>query len=322
MSGEGFYGRFRSAMSARKPKVLGQGARLAVFAPASPASDARTKAGLAELIRLGFVVTEGTPRSPNGYFASTAEERRQEFLNGLADGRVDGLVGLRGGYGSNYLLGELLGEVGEPKVVIGYSDLSSLQVFLWQRRRWVTFYGPMVAAGFDAGAGAAGGYDEASLLNATTKTDGGWSVPLRGESLFEGKVEGRVLGGAMTLLEATIGTLWELDTRDAILVLEDRAMKPYQVDRVLMHMKQARKLQGLRGIVLGDFPESDPPIAGSPTVREVCARILRPLGVPIVFGAPIGHTVRPMLTIPLGIKARLDADGEGTLEFLEPAVVA
>jgi muramoyltetrapeptide carboxypeptidase len=99
-------------------------------------------------------------------------------------------------------------------------------------------------------------------------------------------------------------------------------MKPYQVDRVLMHMKQARKLQGLRGIVLGDFPESDPPIAGSPTVREVCARILRPLGVPIVFGAPIGHTVRPMLTIPLGIKARLDADGEGTLEFLEPAVVA
>ena len=106
-----------------------------------------------------------------------------------------------------------------------------------------------------------------------------------------------------------------------ILILEDRAMRPYQVDRVLMHLKQAGKFESVRGIVLGDFPESEPALAGAPSVREVCARILRPLGVPIVFGAPIGHTVRPMLTIPLGTKARLDADGEGTLEFLESAVV-
>ena len=126
----------------------------------------------------------------------------------------------------------------------------------------------------------------------------------------------------MTLLEATIGTPWELDTKDSILVLEDRAMKPYQVDRVLMHLKQAGKFEGVRGVVLGDFPESEPAVAGGPTVREVCARILRPLGVPVVFGAPVGHTMRPMLTIPLGIRARLDADAEGTLEFLEPAVVA
>ena len=74
--------------------------------------------------------------------------------------------------------------------------------------------------------------------------------------------------------------------------------------------------------MLGEFPESEPKVAGAPSVREVCARILRPLGVPIVFGAPVGHTPRPMLTIPLGIKARLDADGEGTLEFLEAAVTA
>jgi muramoyltetrapeptide carboxypeptidase len=113
-----------------------------------------------------------------------------------------------------------------------------------------------------------------------------------------------------------------LETKDSILVLEDRAMKPYQVDRVLMHLKQAGKFQGVRGIVLGDFPEREPIAPGVPSVREVCARILRPLGIPIVFGAPVGHTSRPMLTLPLGIKARLDADGEGTLEYLEAAVVA
>ena len=145
---------------------------------------------------------------------------------------------------------------------------------------------------------------------------------MKGEAVLAGQSLGRVLGGCMTLVEATIGTPWELDTQDSILVLEDRGMKPYQVDRVLMHLKQAGKFDGVRGIVLGDFPESEPVVAGAPTVREVCARVLRPLGVPIVFGAPVGHTVRPMLTIPLGIQARLDADGEGTLEFLEPAVVA
>jgi len=121
----------------------------------------------------------------------------------------------------------------------------------------------------------------------------------------------------MTLLEATIGTPWELDTKDSILVLEDRGMKPYQVDRVLMHLKQAGKFEGVRGIVLGDFPDSEPSVAGASyrtgSLRANSETAWRP-----------GHFRRTswayraaMLTIPLGIKARLDADGEGTLEFLE-----
>jgi muramoyltetrapeptide carboxypeptidase len=206
--------------------------------------------------------------------------------------------------------------------VIGFSDLTTLQIFLWQKCNWITFYGPMVAAGLNAGPGVRKGYDESSFLHAVGRTEGGWKLRLKGEAVLAGQSLGRVLGGCMTLLEATIGTPWELDTKESILVLEDRAMKPYQVDRVLMHLKQAGKFERVRGIVLGDFPESEPVVAGAPTVREVCSRILRPLGIPIVFGAPVGHTVRPMLTIPLGIRARLDADGEGTLEFLEPAVVA
>jgi muramoyltetrapeptide carboxypeptidase len=124
----------------------------------------------------------------------------------------------------------------------------------------------------------------------------------------------------MTIVEATFGTPWELDTRGAILILEDRGMKPYQVDRVLMHFKQAGKLDGVAGIVLGDFPDCEPPVTGSPTVRDVCSRILGDLGVPIVFGAPVGHTVRPMLTLPLGVNARLHAQGDGALEILEAAV--
>jgi muramoyltetrapeptide carboxypeptidase len=305
----------------RKPKALGRDARVAVFAPASPGSEAKVAAGVAELRRLGFAAEMPGVRQAEGYFAASAEARRAEFVKLLNDPAIAALIGSRGGYGSNYLLdASLASAVGEPKALIGFSDLTSLQIFLWQQRRWVTFYGPMAGAGFDAGADAPRGYDEKSMRASISETDLGWNTSLHGEVLVSGEAEGRLLGGAMTIVEATFGTRWELDTRGAILVLEDRGMKPYQVDRVLMHFKQAGKLDGVAGIVLGDFPDCEPPVAGSPTVRDVCLRILGKLGVPIVFGAPVGHTMRPMLTLPLGVKARLRAEGKGTLEILEAAV--
>jgi muramoyltetrapeptide carboxypeptidase len=306
----------------RKPKALASGSRLGVFAPASPANSVETIAGLAELKRHGFQVVASQDTKAEGYFAGPPLERANGFLGTANSEQVDGLVALRGGYGSNYLLDfDLEKSVANPKCMVGFSDLTTLQIYLWQRCRWVTFYGPMVAAGLNSGAGARRGYDENSFLQAIGKKDTGWKLRLKGEAVLAGVAMGRVLGGCMTLLEATIGTPWELDTKDSILLLEDRAMKPYQVDRVLMHLKQVGKFEGVRGIILGEFPDSPPSVAGGPTVREVCARILRPLGVPIVFGAPVGHTERAMLTVPLGVKGRLDAEGEGTLEFLEPAVV-
>jgi len=311
----------RSGAAVRKPKALERGARVAVFAPASPGGEAKVAAGVAELRRLGFAADVPAAPRADGYFAASVDARRDEFVKLLSDTNVDGLIGLRGGYGSNYLLdAKLASAAGEPKAVIGFSDLSSLQIFFWQQCRWVTFYGPMVAAGLAAGAGATNGYDEESLRMSISEFAGGWKIPLRGDALVDGEAEGRLLGGAMTLVEATLGTPWELDTRGAILILEDRGMRPYQVDRVLMHFRQAGKLDAVKGIVLGDFPECEPPVAGSPTVRDVCARILGPLGIPVVFGAPVGHTLRPMLTIPLGVNARLHARGDGGLEILEAAV--
>jgi muramoyltetrapeptide carboxypeptidase len=305
----------------RKPKALKSGSRLAVFAPASPADSVDMIAGLAELRRQGLQVVASQDSKPEGYFAGPALDRMNGFLSGIQSAQIDGLMALRGGYGSNYLLDfELDKHLEKAKSVIGFSDLTALQIYLWQKRGWVTFYGPMVAAGISAGRDAANGYDENSFLQAIRKAEAGWKLRLKGEPVLTGQAVGRVLGGAMTLVEATLGTPWELDTKDSILILEDRAMKPYQVDRVLMHLKQAGKFEGVKGIVLGEFPDSPAAVAGAPSVREVCARLLRPLGIPIVFGAPVGHTMRPMLTIPLGIEARLDAEGEGTLEFLEPAV--
>ncbi|HKF26305.1 MAG TPA: LD-carboxypeptidase [Candidatus Acidoferrum sp.] len=305
----------------QKPKALGPGSRFAPIAPASPAKPERILAGKRELERLGFRVAPERGRSPRGYFTGSPEERRNEFLEALGDPAIDALVATRGGYGSAYLLDESLpGVLPSLKPIVGYSDLSTLQIYLWQKHRWPTFYGPMLAAGLDAGADTAAGYESASFRNALMNPDGGWQTALAGETLRAGSAEGILLGGAMTLVEATLATPWELDTSGAILVLEDRGMKPYQVDRVLLHLKHAGKLKNVSAIVLGDFPDCEPPVPGSPTVREVAQRILAPLDVPVVFGAPVGHTPRPMLTLPLGAPARLVAEGQGTLKILEPSI--
>ena len=317
-----------TSAAARKPKALVKGARFSIFAPASPAGVAEAAGGIAELQRLGFVAmphrAESQTAPTEGYFSSSTAHRLQEFRDAVRDPGNQALIALRGGYGSTYLLGAIteaiFGKDTPPKCLIGFSDLTSLQIYLWQTLRWVTFYGPMVATGFAQGANSRRGYELNSLLQAIGNTTGGWSIALQAESLFEGHAEGVTLGGCLTLLETTIGTPWELDTRDSILVLEDTGMKPYQVDRALMHLLQAGKFEGVRGIVLGDFPGGPPIVAGSPTTRDVCKRVLAPLNIPVVYGAPIGHTDRPMLTVPLGIQAKLHATGGGTVEFLEAAV--
>jgi muramoyltetrapeptide carboxypeptidase len=307
----------------RKPKALREGSTIAWFAPGSPPSIPPEQfAGLSELRRLGFKDVAAHKLQPTGYFATPVAERLNGFLDAANRPDLAGLIGLRGGYGSTYLLSkELQSHISEPKCVIGYSDLTALQVYLWQMSGWVTFHGPMVQAEFDHGPGNPRGYDEASFLEAVRNTNGNWEIPLRGETLAKGTSEGLLLGGCLTLVQTTLGTPWELDTTDAILLLEDRAMKPYQVDRALMHLQQAGKFRSVRGVILGEFPECDPPIAGSPSVRDVCQRLLSPLDVPIVFGAPVGHTPRAMLTIPLGVRGRLVAEGEGKMTILEPAVV-
>jgi len=304
-----------------RPKALRQGSRIAPIAPASPAKLERIEAGKRELERLGFTVSKSRPMLAEGYFTGSARERRADFLDALYDPLADALIATRGGYGSVYLLEQSLPEPPPAlKPIVGFSDLTSLQIYLWQKYGWPTFYGPMLAAGLDAGADAPNGYDSDSFSNALMNPGSGWKTSLFGEALSSGSAEGILLGGALTLLEATLGTPWELDTAGSILILEDRAMKPYQIDRVLLHLKHAGKFSGVRGILLGDFPECEPPIAGNPSVRDVAQRILGELNLPIVFGAPIGHTSRPMLTLPLGAPARLTAEASGTLEFLEPTV--
>jgi muramoyltetrapeptide carboxypeptidase len=313
-----------------KPSALRPGDQVVVLSLASPVEKARLQKGSDELAALGYrpQIDWPTALARESFFAGPKACRAAALRQALGVPETRAIFCSRGGYGSGYLI-ECFSEEApaKPKILLGASDITSLQIFVWQKFRWVTFYGPMVATNFDCGAEAEHGYDRRSLLTALTETKQGWEIELEGESLVPGKSEGIVLGGCLTLVESTLGTPWELDTSGAILVLEDRAMKPYQVDRALMHLKQAGKLRNLAGLILGDFPDCDAPRGGE-TVRDIARRILAPLGhpfphTPTVWGAPIGHTSRPMLTVPLGVRARLWVAGEsGTparLELLEPA---
>ncbi len=307
-----------------KPPALVPGSTIAVVAPASSANEERIVRGCETLESLDYRVKRHvSKRIPDGYLSAPLAERRKELQNALSSPEVRAVVCSRGGYGSAEILDGLkTAGLKQPKIFCAFSDLTSVHIFLWQKLRWVTFYGPLVAGGFDAGPNATGGFDPDSFMWAMTATNSGWSVPLEGETFTRGNAEGTLLGGCITLIETSIGTPWELDTRGSILLLEDRGLKPYQLDRMLLHLKQAGKFVGVRGIVLGEFPESEAPEGSSVTVADVCRRILGPLRIPIVYGAPVGHTARPMLTMPLGVRAKLHAVGVGRIDILEPAVRA
>ena len=309
-----------------KPLALRSGDTVRILSLASPVEEYLLTKGCTELGRLGYAVNlnRETVLAREGYFAGSSETRLAALQESFAEPDSRAIFCSRGGYGSNYLLGELSIAPSAPKIVLGHSDITSLQIYLWQKFGWVTLHGPMVASDFAHGAGSRNGYDRECLLHALGETRKGWSIDLDGECMIPGSAEGVLLGGCLTLVQTSLGTPWELDTQGAILILEDRGMKPYQVDRALMHLMQTDKLKSVAAVVLGDFPECEAAAQAEP-VRSIAKRILEPLGVPVVWGAAIGHTARPMVTLPLGVRAHLTVTStpKGTrLEILEPACVA
>jgi muramoyltetrapeptide carboxypeptidase len=314
------YSRHRYMPAPLKPPALRSSDTVRIVSLSSPMKEERVMRGCEELGRLGYKtkLDRDSVFAKHGFFAGSAEARVSALKTALTERETRAIFCTRGGYGSNYLLDCLSDIASAPKLFCGFSDVTSLHSYFWQKFRWVTLYGPMVAAGLDHGANAPKGYDRESLVRALTETKQGWTIDLQGEAMSPGVAAGTLLGGCMYLVEATIGTPSELDTEGSILILEDRGMKPWHLDRALMHLKQAGKLRNVAGLIFGDFPDSEPP-AGTESVKDVVLRILVPLGIPIVWGAPVGHTSRPMLTLPLGVSARLSIGSETKLEILEPA---
>jgi muramoyltetrapeptide carboxypeptidase len=297
----------------RKPRALPPGGTIGIAAPAGPIDAERVAAGEKHLREAGFRVARRADLTDRcGFLAGDDARRASELMELWADPSVDAILCARGGYGCHRIMSQLDAQRvrDAAKPLIGYSDITTL--LLWQRRccgGLVGFHGPMLEQP-DPDAESA----EAlwALLRGTA------SAPLRGAPAGGGRAEGVLVGGSLRLVVASLGTPWEIDTRDAILLVEDVNEKPYSVDRMLQQLRAAGKLDGLAGFGAGAFVDCEDPRNPEPSVDEVIAESVRPLGIPFVRELPFGHVARN-LPWPLGVRAAIDGE-RGEIELLEPGV--
>jgi len=303
-----------------KPRALRRGDKIGVIAPASSFNREGFLAGCERLRQMGYEpVYSPEIFDRDLYFAGSAERRTHEFYEFWRRDDLAALICVRGGYGSNYVLEKLdLDRIwARPKALIGCSDITSLLTAIHDRTGLVTFHGPMVAKDL-----AAGTFDLASWNHALTGA-AEWSVPVDGvEVLRTGSARGILYGGCLSMLAASLATPFEIETRDVILFIEDIAEKPYRIDRMLMQLAQAGKLDGVRGFVFGEMLDCAPPKGETYTLQQVIMRVLAPYNVPIVYGLKSGHVTSGNITLPIGVQAELEAEGAvAELRILEAATV-
>jgi muramoyltetrapeptide carboxypeptidase len=304
-----------------KPKALTPGSTIGIVAAASNVKKELLEQGCRELESLGFK-TYFRPdiTSSFRYFAGTRDRRLGEFLEMLKSPDIDAIFCARGGYGSGQLLPsidtDLIRE--HVKIVSGASDITLL--LNWMGRAGVvSFHGPMVATSIREGASA---YDRSLLLDLLQGKKAVRFPTDETTILRPGIAEGRIIGGCLTLVAATLGTRNVIDTHDSILVLEDLDTKPYQIDRMLTQLIQAGKFAGVRAVVFGEMLNCIQHRDQGYTLQEVVTDLLQEFNVPILYGFATGHTSRPNVIVPFGVRARLDLTAPAPVfELLEPAVI-
>lgn len=305
-----------------KPAALHPGATLAVLSPASTPKSDPVHRGISRLQELGYRIVLGKHALDRGplYYAGTLEHRLEDFHAAFADPSIDGIICTRGGWGSAELLPFLDASLisANPKAFIGYSDHTALHSWLHNEANLVTFHGPMVAADF----AREDGVDMPSWRHAV-EGDPSWSVGATDglRTLRGGLAEGVLRGGCIAILAESLGTPYAPRIADSILFLEDIGTKPYQWDRMLLHLRYSGLLNEVHGIVFGDMRQCVSPEENDYLERAIL-HSLRDFDGPIAIGLHSGHVGTPNVTLPLGIPVKLDlADaGNPRMHFLEAAV--
>jgi muramoyltetrapeptide carboxypeptidase len=268
-------------------------------------------------------------RKRAGYLGGTVEERLQDLHDMFRDPEVRAVFCIRGGYGSPQLLDRIDYDLiaRNPKIFLGYSDITAMHLAIHKRARLVTFHGPVALSRFNT---YTRDHFRRVLFEAKpigTVTNPPDSDPLRPahtlRAIRPGKARGRLIGGNLSLISATLGTPYEIETRGHIVFLEDVEEQPYSVDRMLTHLRLAGKFDGVAGVIFGECSgcrprEFQPAFESTFSLGEVLDEILGKLTVPVLSGLTIGHT-DDQLTLPLGVMATLDAH-KGELVIEEPGV--
>ena len=307
-----------------KPPAVQSGAGIGVIAPASFAQPERVERGLEQLRALGFAPRLGQHALEGGplYFAGRREQRLADLHAAFADETTSAVMCLRGGYGSNYLLDGLDLELirKHPKPFFAYSDLTGIQLHLLDRLGLPAFHGPMVAADFSSEKGVHLPSFRAALAGEPYSVGPEEGLRILRSGRISSPVRGILYGGCLSILVSLLGTPYEPQIEGKLLFLEDTGAKPYQIDRMLWQLRQAGKLEGVRGIVFGEMLDCSSPGASPNLLDEVILRVLEDFAGPIVIGLRSGHVSHGNVTLTLGVEAELRTTDEAELRLLQPAV--
>lgn len=309
------------AQKSVRPTAFHAGSRVRLVSPASWFDPQKVYDGMEALRKLGYVpeLADHALARHGQYSAGTPKERLEDLHAAFADNSVNAIICNRGGYGSVELLPDLDIELvrRNPKIFVGCSDITSLQTWLHDATGLVVFHGPMVAGDFARDHGV----DETSWM-AAVSNHSPWELgPEAGlRILRKGSAHGKFYGGCLSLLVASLGTPYEIQTDGVILFLEDIAAKPYQIDRMLMQLRLAGKLNGVHGIVFGSMKDCIQPGASADMLEAVLLRALEDFAGPIAIGLRSGHVTERNITLPIGSPCRLELDNSPALQFLEPSV--
>ncbi len=308
-----------------RPPKLNKGDLIGILTPASPVADAaRIEKGVRYLESLGYRTKLGqNVGKVNGYLAGTDEERATDLHAMFSDKRVKAIICVRGGYGTPRLLSLLNYKLiaRNPKIFVGYSDITALQLVFWKKCRLMTFHGPM--AGVEM-ANQIDPFTEEMFWQCVTSTKklGRLSLPEepKVETLHTGKASGRLLGGNLSLIVSLLGTQYQPGFTDSILFIEEIEEEPYRVDRMMTQLYNSNVFSKSNGMLLGQFTDCNPkdPTKPSLITEEVLQDSAAKFAKPTLANLPFGHISKKM-TLPAGLRVKMDATTK-SIDFLEAAV--
>ncbi|MCK9212199.1 MAG: LD-carboxypeptidase [Ignavibacteriaceae bacterium] len=313
-----------------KPKKLKTGDTIGLISPGGFITEQQLEESKTNISSLGFsVVAAKNILKRYGYLAGTDKERTEDLHEMFSNTKVDGIVCVRGGYGCARVLDFLDFNLikRNPKILIGYSDITALLYGIFSQTGLIGFHGPVATSTFNEF--SVNNFKNV-LMNPQLKMSLHHAFEDATKSEYKpfvirgGKAKGKLVGGNLSIVASLIGTKYDIDTKGKIIFLEEVGEEPYRVDRMLTQMIQAGKFKHASGIALGVFTkcESKPDesgIANSFSLSEVLRERLFQLGIPVLYGLSFGHIVNKF-TLPFGINAELDVDNQ-SLTLLEKAVV-
>jgi len=301
-------------MTKVKPRALHLGDTIGIAATASPFDPEEFEKGLKTLREMGFKVKfRKDIFSKKNYLAGTDERRAQELRELFLDPEVRAVLFARGGYGTLRVLPLLKSSVLQenPKIVLGYSDMTIFLNFLVQKFSWTVFHGPVVAKGLGDSFQEQG---KSSLLRSLTSPEALGEFSQGISYLKNGGARGTIVGGCLSILGSSLKTPFEIETENKILFIEDVNEPLYKIDRLLTQLKLAGKLKNLKGLILGAFKN-----CGDETeIHHLILETFSDQDLPIVWGFPSGH-IENMVCLPLGVEVELHSE-KNSVNFLEGAL--